>query len=95
MDDLISRQSAIDVIMADKIEGDALNTIIALGDGKQVETLNMACDRHAQFLNDLPSAQPDIKAAYKQGYIQGRVEMRTELLMSLKEIVGDEVWKNI
>ena len=60
MSDLISRQAAIDVIIADKIEGKALNIIIALGDGKQAETLNEACDRHAQLLNDLSSAQPEI-----------------------------------
>lgn len=56
--DTISRQAAIDAIMADKIEGKALDIIIALGDGKQAETLNQACDRHAQLLNDLPSAEP-------------------------------------
>ena len=59
MSDLISRQAAIDAIIADKIEGNALNIIIALGDGKQAETLNEACDRHAQLLNDLPFAQPE------------------------------------
>ena len=60
MSDPIDRQAAIDVIIADKIEGKALNIIIALGDGKQAETLNEACDRHAQLLNGLPSAQPEI-----------------------------------
>lgn len=57
--DTISRQAAIEAIMADKIESNALNIIIALGDGKQAETLNEACDRHAQLLKDLPSAQPE------------------------------------
>lgn len=50
-------------------------------------------------LNRLPSAQEenseDTRAAYEQGRIQGHVEMRTALLRQLKEIVGDEVWKNI
>ena len=60
MNDTISRREAIDAIMSDKIEGNALSIIVALGDGKQAETLNEACDRHAQLLNDLPSAQPEV-----------------------------------
>lgn len=33
--------------------------------------------------------------AYQQGVIEGRVQMRTELLTTLKEIVGVEAWSNI
>lgn len=58
--DPISRQGAIEAIMADKIEGNALSVMVAIGEGKQAETLNQACDRHAQLLKDLPSAQPEI-----------------------------------
>ncbi len=47
-------------------------------------------------VENLPSAQPEeTQHAYEQGRIQGHVEMRTELLMQLKGIVGDEVWSNI
>lgn len=60
MADLIDRQAAIDAIMADKIEGNALDIAIALGDGKQAETLNEACNRHAQLLNALPSVQSEV-----------------------------------
>ena len=57
--DCISRQAAIDTIMSDKIDDNALNILIALGEGNQAKTFNEACDRHAQLLNDLPSARPD------------------------------------
>lgn len=60
MSDLIDRQAAIDAIITDKITGNALNIIIALGDGKQAETLNEACDRHAQLLNDLPATESKV-----------------------------------
>lgn len=69
MDDLISRHAAIDVIMADKIEGDSLSIITALGHGNQAETLNEACDRHVQLLNDLPPAQPEVVIS-KQEYAE-------------------------
>lgn len=60
MNDTIYRQDAIDAIMTDKIEGKALDILIALGEGNQAKTLNEACDRHAQLLRDLPFAQSEL-----------------------------------
>ena len=57
MSDLISRQAAIDVILADKIVGKALIVMNALGDGRLALTLNDACDRHIRDIEKLPSAQ--------------------------------------
>ena len=59
MDDLISRQAAIDAIIEDKICDDSLKIMIVLGEGDKAETLNMTCDRHAKMLMSLPSAQPE------------------------------------
>ena len=58
--DCISRQAAIDVIIEDKIDGDSLKIITAIGGGDKAETLNMTCDRHAKMLMDPPSVQPEI-----------------------------------
>ena len=57
MDDLIRRQDAIDVILADKIVGKALIVMNALGDGRLALTLNVACDRHIRAIEQLPSVQ--------------------------------------
>lgn len=96
MDDLISRQSVNDAM-------DRTCDLVCEYSKEQRYTMCGACPLGCAFdaVADLPSAQPDIKneqarvAVYEQGRIQGHVEMRTELLMSLKEIVWDEVWKNI
>lgn len=60
MKDLIERQAAIDVILADKIDNKSLKVMDALGSGNEAKTLNMTCDRHAELLKSLPSAQPEI-----------------------------------
>lgn len=86
MSDLIDRQDAID--MFNRLADDPWNA-------NANTTWSKAYGYAAEMIEELPSAQTDIKAAYEQGRIQGHVEMRTELLMQLKEIVGDEVWKNI
>ena len=82
MSDLISRQAAIELV--DWYQHEFCECDYAFGE-------------LANELSKLPSAQSseDTKAAFEQGRTQGHVEMRTELLMQLKEIVGDEVWKNI
>ena len=86
MDDLISRQDAI------KALGEEPEVWVD-SDYEIASRTQWNTDRLA--IETVPSAQQYIKAAYEQGRIQGHVEMRTELLMQLKEIVGDEVWKNI
>ena len=53
MDDFISRQAAIDVILADKIDDTSLKVMTALGDGRLALTLNSACDRHIQEIKKL------------------------------------------
>lgn len=60
MNDLISRQAAIEAILEDKIDSKSLEIMRVLGDGMQAQTLNDTCDRHAQIIKTLPSAQPDI-----------------------------------
>lgn len=52
--DLISRQAAIDVILADKIDDTGLKIMTALGDGRLALTLNDACDRHIRDIEKLP-----------------------------------------
>ena len=81
-DDLISRKAAIEAVC------------FASCSHKPCYAPSSYC-RYALAIYNLPSVESEIKAAYEQGRIQGHVEMRTELLMQLKEIVGDEVWKNI
>ena len=63
MDDLISRQAAIEAIKEDKIDLTNPNVVAvfkATGDFGKVETQVMTCDRHIEILKDLPSAQPEI-----------------------------------
>ena len=67
MDDLISRQAAIDEIKEDKIDLTDPNVVAvfkATGDFEKVETQVMTCDRHIKILKDLPSAQPESKYEY-------------------------------
>ena len=59
MDDSISRQAAIDVIFADKIVGNALLIMKAIGESDKALTLNSACDRHIRAIEQLPSVQPE------------------------------------
>ena len=54
--DLIERQSAINAILDDKIGGEALIVMNALGEGRFALTLNDACDRHIRDIEKLPSA---------------------------------------
>lgn len=54
-DKLVRLSDAISAILADKISGQQLEIIRALGSGIQAETLNQACDRHAQYIRDLPA----------------------------------------
>lgn len=61
MDDLISRQAAIDAILDDKIGEESLAIMKALGSENEAKTLNMACDRHVKFIKKIPSAQPERK----------------------------------
>jgi hypothetical protein len=58
MDDLISRQAAIEAIKEDKIDLTNPNVVVvfkATGDFEKVETQVMTCDRHIEILKDLPS----------------------------------------
>lgn len=56
MDDKLVRMSdAISAILEEKISGQQLEIMRELGTGMQVETLNQACDRHAQLIRDLPA----------------------------------------
>ena len=62
MDDLISRQAAIEAIKEDKIDLTNPNVVAvfkATGDFEKVETQVMTCDRHIEILKELPSAQPE------------------------------------
>lgn len=54
MDDLISRQAAIDLIENDKIGGDS--PFISL---PRAQAVNRTCDRHVEGIKNLPSAQPE------------------------------------
>ena len=55
----------IPLIQKDKIEGETLDIIKALGDGLQAETLNQACDRHIKIINSLPTIEVEPR---KHGY---------------------------
>jgi hypothetical protein len=59
-EDVISRQQAVKVILADKIVGKTLIVMNALGDGRLALTLNDACDRHIRDIEKLPSAEPEV-----------------------------------
>lgn len=59
--DTISRQAAIDVILADKIDDAPLEIMTALGDGRLALTLNDACNRHIRDIEKLPSIEPGRK----------------------------------
>ena len=52
---LIDADAAITLIQEDKIEGETLGIMKALGSGLQAETLNQACDRHIKIINSLPT----------------------------------------
>lgn len=58
MSDLISRQAAIDAIIADKIENGL--PVITDTQGRDFEVFNSSCDRHAKILKELPSAESEI-----------------------------------
>lgn len=59
MADLIDRQAAIKVILDDKIGEKSLVIMRALGSENEAKSLNMACDRHVEFIKEIPSAQPE------------------------------------
>lgn len=61
---MIYRQAAINAIIEDKICDDSLKIMTALGEGDKAETLNMACDRHAKMLMNLPPASPELNTGY-------------------------------
>lgn len=64
MDDVISRQTAIEAIKEDKIDLTNPNVVAvfkATGDFEKVETQVMTCDRHIKILKELSSAQPERK----------------------------------
>lgn len=52
---LIDADVLIPQIREEKIEGEILGIIKALGDGLQAETLNQACDRHIKIISSLPT----------------------------------------
>ena len=71
MNDLISRQAAIDAIEEDKIDLDDPKVVAvfkATGDFEKAETQVMTCDRHIKILHDLPSAQPEQRPLTKDNY---------------------------
>lgn len=55
MDDLISRQAAIDLIEHDKIGSGS--PFVSL---PRAQVVNRTCDRHVEGIKNLPSAQPDV-----------------------------------
>lgn len=59
MADLIDRQAAIKVILDDKIGEKSLVIMRELGSENEAKALNMACDRHVEFIKETPSAQPE------------------------------------
>lgn len=59
MDELISKQAAIDVIRKDKIDSNSLKIMGALGNGNEALTVNMTCDRHIQLLKNLHPYSPN------------------------------------
>jgi len=54
-DKLVRLSDAISTILEEKISGQQLEIMYLIGVGTQVETLNQACDRHAQYIRDLPA----------------------------------------
>lgn len=56
MDELIWKQDAIDAMLGDKVE--ITNVIRAIGNVRDFEVLNTTCDRHAEIIKALPTAQP-------------------------------------
>lgn len=54
----IDADTLIPLIQEDKIEGETLNIVKALGDGLQAETLNQTCDRHIKIIRELPTIEP-------------------------------------
>ena len=57
MDDLISRQAAIDAMLGDKVQ--ITNVIRAIGNERDFEVLNCTCDRHAEIIKALSAAPKD------------------------------------
>lgn len=54
-DKLVRPRDAIRAILDEKILGFRLEIMHLTGVGLQAETLNQACDRHAQYIRDLPA----------------------------------------
>lgn len=54
----IDADTLIPLIQEDKIEGETLDIVKALGDGLQAETLNQTCDRHIKIIRELPTIEP-------------------------------------
>lgn len=81
MDSLISRQDAINAILADKIVGKALIVMNALGDGRLALTLNDACDRHIRAIEQLPSAEPEVIHCKDCKYMR-------------RDVIFDQCWCN-
>lgn len=60
-----------------------------------INAINGGSPKWKKWGEALPPTESDLNSIYEQGRIQGRVEMRTELLIILKEFVGDEAWSQI
>lgn len=60
-----------------------------------INAINGGSQKWKKWGKALPPTESDLNSIYEQGRIQGRVEMRTELLIILKEFVGDEAWSQI
>lgn len=58
----IDADALVPLIQRDKIEGETLSIIKALGEGLQAETLNLACDRHIKIINSLPTIEAELMA---------------------------------
>lgn len=52
-DKLVWMSDAISAILEEKNSGQQLEIMRVLGTGMQAETLNQACDRHAQYIRGL------------------------------------------
>lgn len=52
---LIDADALIPLIQEERIEGEILDIIKALGEGLQAETLNQACDRHIKIISSSPT----------------------------------------
>lgn len=100
-DKLVRMSDAISAILEEKISGQQLEIMCALGTGMQAETLNQACDRHAQYIRDLPTVNAvevpetgigDLSDGYHT--FNGLYHQRLILFAALVKAYKDRAWKS-